>query len=58
VRGEAPSATGKRLPYSLWMQEKPAPVVFIIPGIGSHRTTTNAVKLAEVRLERGYWRRS
>lgn len=48
------SATGKDLPYSLWLQEKPAPIVFIIPGIGSHRSATNAVKLAESAFARGY----
>jgi ABC-type transporter lipoprotein component MlaA len=54
-RGEASStATGKQVPYSLWMQEQPAPLVFIIPGIGSHRSTTNAVKLAESAWQRGY----
>jgi len=55
MRGEARSAaTGKDVPYSLWLQEAPAPIVFIIPGIGSHRSTTNAVKLAESAWERGY----
>ena len=55
VRGEAPSpATGKDVPYSIWLQEKAAPLVFIIPGIGSHRSTTNAVKLAESAWQRGY----
>ena len=28
--------------------------MFIIPGIGSHRSTTNAVKLAESAWQRGY----
>ena len=32
----------------------PAPLVFIIPGIGSHRSATNAVKLAESAWKRGY----
>jgi phospholipid-binding lipoprotein MlaA len=55
VRGDAPSsATGKQVPYSLWLQAEPAPIVFIIPGIGSHRTTINAVKLAESAWQRGY----
>jgi hypothetical protein len=36
------------------MQAQPAPLVFIIPGIGSHRSTTNAVKLAESAWQRGY----
>jgi len=48
------AATGKKLPYSLWLQEKPAPLLFIIPGIGSHRTATNAVKLAESAFARGW----
>jgi ABC-type transporter lipoprotein component MlaA len=55
VGGEAESAaTGSGLPYSLWLQEKPAPIVFIVPGIGSHRSATNAVKLAESAWKRGY----
>jgi ABC-type transporter lipoprotein component MlaA len=54
-RGEvAIAATGGKLPYSLWLQGKPAPLVFIIPGIGSHRSTTNAVKLAESAYKSGY----
>jgi ABC-type transporter lipoprotein component MlaA len=48
------TSTGNDLPYSLWLQDKPAPLVFIIPGIGSHRSATNAVKLAESAWERGY----
>ncbi len=54
-RGEVLSAvTGKQLPYSLWLQDEPALLVFIVPGIGSHRSATNAVKLAESAFERGY----
>jgi ABC-type transporter lipoprotein component MlaA len=45
---------GAPLPYSLWLQEQPAPLVYIVPGIGSHRTATNAVKLAESAWKRGY----
>jgi ABC-type transporter lipoprotein component MlaA len=53
--GEVEGAlAGKKVPYSLWLQREPAPLVFIIPGIGAHRTATNAVKLAESAWERGY----
>ncbi len=53
--GEVEGAlAGGRVPYSLWLQSEPAPLVFIIPGIGSHRTATNAVKLAESAWQRGY----
>jgi phospholipid-binding lipoprotein MlaA len=55
VRGEVEiGATGGNLPYSLWLQERPAPLLFVVPGIGSHRTATNAVKLAESAFARGY----
>jgi len=53
-RSARSAATGKDVPYSLWLQDKPAPLVFIIPGIGSHRSATNAVRLAESAWERGY----
>ena len=53
-RSEVEIETGRRLPYSLWLQGQPAPVVFIIPGIGSHRSATNAVKLAESAWKRGF----
>ncbi len=53
--GKARSAvTGRQLPYSLWLQDEPAPLLFIVPGIGSHRSETSALKLAESAFERGY----
>ena len=42
------------LPYSLWLQEQPAPFLFVIPGIGAHRTDTSAVQIAESAFRRGY----
>lgn len=52
-RVEVPS-TGRALPYSLWLQEEPAPLVYLIPGIGAHRGSTNAVALAEMAFQRGH----
>ncbi len=49
---EMPS-TGQQLPYSLWMQDKPAPLVYLIPGIGAHRQANNPVALAELIFDRG-----
>jgi phospholipid-binding lipoprotein MlaA len=46
--------TAAPLPYSLWLQKQPAPLLFVIPGIGAHRTATNAVQIAESAFARGY----
>jgi len=46
--------THRELPYSLWLQDEPAPLVFIIPGIGAHRGSTNPVAIAEMAVARGY----
>lgn len=46
--------TGRRLPYTLWLQEEAAPLVFIIPGIGSHRNSGTPMAAAERAFGRGY----
>ena len=46
--------TGLQVPYSLWLQKEPAPLVFIIPGIGAHRNASNPVALASMAFARGY----
>jgi ABC-type transporter lipoprotein component MlaA/pimeloyl-ACP methyl ester carboxylesterase len=46
--------TGENLPYSLWMQDKPAPIVFLAPGVGSHRLSPNTLMLAEAIHGMGY----
>jgi ABC-type transporter lipoprotein component MlaA len=42
------------LPYSLWLQDGQAPLVFVIPGIGAHRTSSNPVAIAEMAYQRGH----
>jgi len=44
----------KPLPASVWMQAKPAPIAFIIPGLGGHRLGTRALALAELAYQEGY----
>ncbi len=46
--------TGKDLPYQAWMQKEPAPLVFLSPGIGSHRMSGNVMVLAEAMFEMGF----
>lgn len=53
-RAVAIASTGRELPYSVWVHEKPAPFVVIIPGIGSHRSASTPVALAELAYNHGY----
>jgi len=48
------AATGRRLPYSIWMQRKPAPLLFLLPGVGAHRLGAIPVGIAEAAFARGY----
>lgn len=47
-------ATGCNLEYSLWLQPHKAPLVYIVPGLGSHRRSGAAIALAEMVYENGY----
>ncbi len=40
-------STGKSLKFNCWMQRDAAPVVFVIPGLGSHRLSLTALAVAE-----------
>ena len=44
----------KPLPASVWMQSKPAPIAFVIPGLGGHRLGAQALALAELAYQEGY----
>jgi pimeloyl-ACP methyl ester carboxylesterase len=48
------SSTGKRLKFTLWLQKKKAPVVYIVPGLGSHRLSDAVLALAESLYQKGY----
>ena len=41
------------LSYKLWMQPKPAPLVAILPGLGSHYTNSMAIALAQAVYDSG-----
>ncbi|HEY8155641.1 MAG TPA: VacJ family lipoprotein [Myxococcota bacterium] len=47
-------ATGRRLPYSYRLQPGRAPVVFLAPGLGTHRLGASTLALAEMSWERGF----
>ncbi len=47
-------ATGRRLKFTFWLQPGKAPVVYIVPGLGSHRLAENSLALAELVYEDGF----
>ena len=47
-------ATGRRLPFTYWLQPGRAPVVYIVPGLGSHRLAQASLALAELVYKNGF----
>lgn len=46
--------THKELDFTVWMQPGKAGIVYIIPGLGSHRLASTALALAELVYNQGY----
>ena len=46
--------TGKKLKFTFWLQPGKAPVVYIVPGLGSHRLAQPAIALAELAYKNGF----
>ena len=47
-------ATGRKLKFTFWLQPAKAPVVYIVPGLGSHRLAEPALALAELVYQQGF----
>ena len=47
-------ATGRKLKFTYWLQPGNAPVVYIVPGMGSHRLAGSALALAELVYQKGF----
>jgi pimeloyl-ACP methyl ester carboxylesterase len=47
-------ATGRKLKFTFWLQPGKAPVVYIVPGLGSHRLAEPALALAELVFQQGF----
>jgi hypothetical protein len=47
-------ATGKKLKFTFWLQPGKAPVVYIVPGLGSHRLAQPSLALAELVYKNGF----
>jgi phospholipid-binding lipoprotein MlaA len=48
------AATGRKLTYSYWMQPRPAPLIYILPGTGGHRLSSSSQALAEIAWRHGF----
>ena len=48
------SATGRKMTCTYWLQPKPAPLVYIAPGLTSHRLSSMSIGLAEKLYQNGY----
>jgi ABC-type transporter lipoprotein component MlaA/pimeloyl-ACP methyl ester carboxylesterase len=47
-------ATRRKLSFTCWVQPHPAPVVYIVPGLGSHRLAEAVLALAELVHQHGF----
>jgi phospholipid-binding lipoprotein MlaA len=47
-------STGKKLPFSCWMQKKPAPLVIYISGLGSYRYDRATLAYADMMYRHGF----
>lgn len=46
--------TGRKLKFTFWLQPGKAPVVYIVPGLGSHRLGHPSLALAELVYKNGF----
>ena len=49
-----PKGFRKPLSASVWMQDRPSPIAIVIPGLGGHRLSTQALVIAELAFLEGY----
>ncbi|MGA2685188.1 MAG: VacJ family lipoprotein [Verrucomicrobiota bacterium] len=47
-------STGRRLKFTFWLQPGKANVVYIVPGLGSHRLAETSLALAELVYKNGF----
>ncbi len=47
-------STARQLKLTFWLQPKKAPIVYIVPGLGSHRLSDSVLAIAELLYQRGF----
>ncbi|MFT7462055.1 MAG: phospholipid-binding lipoprotein MlaA [Pseudohongiellaceae bacterium] len=48
-----PLSNGRKITYTVWMQDKPAPLFYFIPGTGGHRLDNSALAVSELTYNNG-----
>jgi ABC-type transporter lipoprotein component MlaA/pimeloyl-ACP methyl ester carboxylesterase len=48
------SSTGRDMKFSYWLRSGKAPLVYLAPGLGSHRLASPTLSLAEVLFQNGF----
>lgn len=46
--------SGKKLAYTYFLQRRQAPLVYVVPGLGSHRLSSGAMAMAELLHNEGF----
>ncbi|MCE5228224.1 VacJ family lipoprotein [bacterium] len=46
--------TGRKLKFNYWIQPKPAPMIYILPGLGGNRQSSMSNALAEIAWRQGF----
>lgn len=46
--------TGRKLKFTYWLQPQKAPIVYILPGLGTHRLAEPVLALAELVYQNGF----
>jgi ABC-type transporter lipoprotein component MlaA len=54
TRGVEIPSTGRELPYTVWIQDASAPILYLVPGLGAHRLSSSALALAEMAFDAGF----
>lgn len=47
-------STGRSLPFEFWPQKSAAPLVFVTPGLGSHRLSSTTLSVSEALYQNGF----
>lgn len=47
-------STGRKFKFNCWLQESTAPIVYITPGLGAHRSAKITLSIAEHLYQNGY----
>ncbi len=48
------SSTGRKMKFNTWMQKHHAPLVYVAPGLGTHRLSPATLSIAELLYQNGF----